>query len=182
MESASLDRRVVVQTKGETVVHPLSHLRDRPYVVLLGEPGAGKSMALRYEAAAEGGEAVTCREVMNGTPLSSSRTAYLDALDEYRSGDGAKDKLLQLANAISTSNIRRWRLTCRAEDWRDTADINAMRRAANNEPITVAHLLPLEEDEAQTILEALGQPDPKKFVQEARVRTVETSPKGERDL
>jgi hypothetical protein len=170
METASLDRRVAVQTNGETVVHPLSHLRDRPYVVLLGEPGAGKSTALRYEAAAEGGEAVTCREVMNGTPLSSSRTAYLDALDEYRSGDGAKDKLLQLANAISTSNIRRWRLTCRAEDWRDTADINAMRRAANNEPITVAHLLPLEEDEAQTILEALGQPDPKKFVQEARVR------------
>ncbi|MAW86283.1 MAG: hypothetical protein CMJ42_07125 [Phyllobacteriaceae bacterium] len=102
--------------------------------------------------------------------MSSSGTAYLDALDEYRSGDGAKDKLLQLASAISTRNIRRWRLTCRAEDWRDAADIKAMRRAANNEPITVAHLLPLEEDEAQTILEALGQPDPKKFVQEARVR------------
>lgn len=92
------------------MVQPLSHLRDKPYVVLLGEPGAGKSTALRSEAAAEGGEAVTCREVMNGTPLSNSGTAYLDALDEYRSGDGAKDKLLQLANAISTSNIRRWRL------------------------------------------------------------------------
>lgn len=48
---------------------------------------------------------------MNGTPLSSFGTAYLDALDEYRSGDGANDKLLQLANAISTSNIGRWRLT-----------------------------------------------------------------------
>lgn len=86
MESAPLDRRVAVKTKSETVVHPLSHLRDEPYVVLLGEPGAGKSTALRYEAVSEDGEVMTCREVTNGTPLSRSSTAYLDALDEYRSG------------------------------------------------------------------------------------------------
>ena len=101
---------------------------------MLGEPGAGKSTALEHEAVAEGGDIATCREVMNGTPLGVSGTAYLDALDEYRSGDSGKDKLLRLANAISKSNTRRWRLTRRAEDWRATADINAMRRAANNEP------------------------------------------------
>jgi len=107
---------------------------------------------------------------MNGTPISTSGTAYLDALDEYRSGDSGKDKLLRLANAISESNIRRWRLTCRAEDWRVTADINAMRRAANNGPITIAHLLPLNEDEAQLVLASLGEADPEKFTDEARGR------------
>jgi hypothetical protein len=152
------------------VIHPLSDLRDKAYLVLLGEPGAGKSTALRYEAAAEHGDVVTCREVMTGTPLSDSGTVYLDALDEYRSGDSSKDKLLRLANAISASNIRRWRLTCRAEDWRDAADINAMRRAANNEPIIVAHLLPLNEEEAQSVLAALGDIDPEKFVREAQNR------------
>ncbi len=131
MENAHLDRRVAIQVQGEKVVQPLSHLRGEPFVVLLGEPGAGKSTALEHEAVAEGGEIATCREVMNGSPIGVSGTAYLDALDEYRSGDGGKDKLLRLANTISKSNIRRWRLTCRAEDWRASADINAMRRAAN---------------------------------------------------
>ncbi|WP_421707514.1 NACHT domain-containing protein [Algihabitans sp.] len=170
MKSAPLDRRVAVQTNAEPVVQPLSHLREEPYIVLLGEPGAGKSTTLLYEAVAEDGEVMTCREVMNGTPLSNSGTAYLDALDEFRSGDNGKDKLLQLANAISASDIRRWRLTCRVEDWRDAADSNAMRRAANNEPIIVAHLLPLDEEEAQAILGALEEPDPKSFVQEAHDR------------
>ena len=170
MENASLDRRVAVQVHDESVVQPLSHLRGQPYVVLLGEPGAGKSTALEQEARAEGGEIATCREVMNGSPIGESGSAYLDALDEYRSGDGGKDKLLRLANAISKSNIRRWRLTCRAEDWRATADINAMRRAANNEPIVVAHLLPLSDEEAQLVLASLGEPDPERFVGEARNR------------
>lgn len=170
MENASLDRRVAVHVKAETVIQPLSQLRYEPYVVLLGEPGAGKSTALEHEAVAEGGQIATCREVMNGLPIGASGTAYLDALDEYRSGDGGKDKLLRLANAISKSNIRRWRLTCRAEDWRATADINAMRRAANNEPIVVAHLLPLSDDEAQLVLASRGEPNPEQFIGEARNR------------
>ncbi|MCR9088799.1 MAG: hypothetical protein NXH97_18890 [Rhodobacteraceae bacterium] len=170
MENACLDRRVATQVQGESAVQPLSHLRGEPFVVLLGEPGAGKSTALEHEARAESGEIATCREVMNGSPIGASGTAYLDALDEYRSGDGGKDKLLRLANAISKSNIRRWRLTCRAEDWRATADINAMRRATSNRPIIVAHLLPLSEEEAQSVVASLGEPDPDRFVSEARNR------------
>nr|WIE93423.1 hypothetical protein P9270_010045 [Mesorhizobium sp. WSM4875] len=161
---------MAIQLQAGTVIQPLSQLRDEPYVVLLGEPGAGKSTALEYEAVAEGGEIATCREVMNGSPIGTSETAYLDALDEYRSGDSGKDKLLRLANAISESNTRRWRLTCRAEDWRAAADINAMRRAANNEPIVVAHLLPLNEEEARLVLASLEEADPERFVGEARNR------------
>ncbi|MGR3272372.1 hypothetical protein [Thalassococcus profundi] len=152
------------------MVQPLSHLRGHPYVVLLGEPGAGKSTALEKEARDEGGEVATCREVMNGFPIGVSGTVYLDALDEYRSDDGGKDKLLRIASAISSRNIGRWRLTCRAEDWRATADINAMRRAAKNMPIVVAHLLPLSEDEAQLVLASLAETNPERFIREARNR------------
>ena len=56
MENAHLDRRVAIQVQGENVVQPLSQLRGQPYVVLLGEPGAGKSTALEHEAVAEGGD------------------------------------------------------------------------------------------------------------------------------
>lgn len=170
MTTVPLDRRVSVHSNTQIAEFRLSELRDRPYLVLLGEPGSGKSTALDHEAVQEGGELVTCREAMSGVSLSGSTTGYFDALDEYRTGEGGKDKLLQLGLVISNNKLGRWRLTCRAEDWRAAADLAAMRRAANNEPITVAHLLPLNEEEAQLVLEGLGETDPGKFVFEARSR------------
>lgn len=142
-------------------------------MVILGEPGLGKSTALRYEAAAEGGEVFTCRDAMNGAPLPAGETIYLDALDEYRTGGDGKDKLLQLANTLSANRNRRWRLTCRAEDWRGAADLGAVRRAADNGEIVVARLLPLDDREAEAVLAAFGAADPKSFVAEARNRGAE---------
>ncbi|MBY3122633.1 NACHT domain-containing protein [Rhizobium laguerreae] len=170
MIKTPLDRRVSVALEGEIVELRLSELRGMPYVVLLGEPGIGKSTALEYEASQEDGELLTCREAMNGIPIAISSTAYLDALDEYRAGENGKDKLLQLANAITQSGVARWRITCRAEDWRAAADLLAMRRAAKNQPITVAHLLPLDDTEAEIILSGLGETDPERFLADARAR------------
>ncbi|MGO7485151.1 NACHT domain-containing NTPase [Rhizobium ruizarguesonis] len=152
------------------MVLPLSKLRDRPFLVLLGEPGIGKTTALKYEAAQEDGDVQTCREVMAGTGELGGHTAYLDALDEFRSGENGRDKLLQLAKLITEASISRWRLTCRAEDWRNVADLNAMRNAAGNHPITVASLLPLDTDEAIEILAGLGADDPDEIVREANAK------------
>lgn len=173
MGTASLDRRVLIQSDSEPRERELSSLREEPFVVLLGEPGLGKSTALGYEAAAEGGVVFTCRDAMSGTPMPIGNTIYLDALDEYRTGENGKDKLLQLANALSVKKTPRWRLTCRAEDWRDAADLGAMRRAANNGSIIVARLLPLDEREACAVLIALGADDPRSFISEARARGAE---------
>ncbi|MDX0469244.1 NACHT domain-containing protein [Sinorhizobium medicae] len=170
MIKTPLDRRVSVVLEGEVVELRLSELRGMPCLVLLGEPGIGKSTALEYEASQEGGELLTCREAMNGVPIASASTAYLDALDEYRAGENGKDKLLQLANTITQSGVRRWRLTCRAEDWREAADMRAMRRAASEHPITVAHLLPLDDTEAETVLSGLGEAHPERFLADARAR------------
>jgi len=170
MIKTPLDRRIAVVLEGETVELHLSALRGMPYVVLLGEPGIGKSTALEYEASQEGCELLTCREAMNGIPIAAGSTAYLDALDEYRAGENGKDKLLQLANAITQSGVERWRLTCRAEDWREAADMLAMRRAAKNQPIAVAHLLPLDDSEAEIVLSSLGEAYPERFLSEARAR------------
>ncbi|RWC37937.1 MAG: hypothetical protein EOS28_31375 [Mesorhizobium sp.] len=167
---APLDRRVLIHIDGEWTERPLSMLREAPFVVLLGEPGLGKSTALGHEAAAESTQVFTCREAMSGTPLPKEGTVYLDALDEYRTGESGKDKLLQLANTLATSRTERWRMTCRAEDWRDAADLGAMRRAAGNKPIVVARLLPLNSDEARAVLAALGAEDPRSFLKEARAR------------
>lgn len=170
MTHVQIDRRVSISLHGETVVLPLSQLRDRPFLVLLGEPGIGKTTALKYEAAQEGGLVETCREVMAGTAKIGGHTAYLDALDEFRSGQDGRSKLLQLAKSITEAAISRWRLTCRAEDWRDVADLKAMRNAATDQPITVANLLPLDTDEAIEILVGLGAEDPAEIVREANAK------------
>lgn len=170
MTPVPIDRRVSVSLHGETVVLPLSQLRDRPFIVLLGEPGIGKTTALKYEAAQEGGLVETCREVMAGTSKIVGQTAYLDALDEFRSGEDGRNKLLQLAKSITEASTSRWRLTCRAEDWRDVADLKAMRSAAADHPIAVANLLPLDTHEAIEILVGLGADDPAEIVREANAK------------
>lgn len=170
MKIAPLDRRVLVHSEFGTADMPLSALRDNPFVVLLGEPGLGKSTALTHEANAEGTDVLTCREAMNGKSLPAGGVVFLDALDEYRSGENRKDKLLQLASALADARVPKWRLTCRAEDWRDVADLKAMQHAVGDEEIIVAHLRPLREDEAVRVLGALGTDDPDAFLRQAHAR------------
>lgn len=170
MITAPLDRQVVIDVDTEPKTVRLSALRGEPFLVLLGEPGMGKSTTLQQEAEADSHSILTCGEVMNGTPLPDFRTLYLDALDEYRSGENSTAKLLQLANAIADKNVTRWRLTCRAEDWRGASDLKAMRRAAGNGKIVVAHLQPLDEVDAHQVLRALGANDPTDFCAQARSR------------
>ncbi|MGV0909578.1 NACHT domain-containing protein [Martelella sp. FOR1707] len=170
MELAHLDRLVEVKVGEDKVIRHLSEFRDQPYLVLLGEPGAGKSSALKFEATSEGGSVVTCRELLNGLAKQGHSTFYLDALDEYRSDGSGKDKILKLSAEISKRNITRWRLTCRSEDWRENSDVMAMRHAANNQSIVEAHLLPLSDDEAITLLKSFGQSQPSQFLDQAYTR------------
>jgi hypothetical protein len=128
--AADIDRRVNILSglaKGQEAPERISDLRDFPFVVLLGEPGIGKSTVLAGEAARDGVPMYTVREIMSGTETGPGEPLYLDALDEYRSDGGAEDKVHILANAISRSGTGRWRLSCRSEDWRKAADVARVR-------------------------------------------------------
>jgi hypothetical protein len=124
--AADIDRRVKVidgEGKDNRTIERVSDLRAMPFVVLLGEPGIGKSTVLAREAASEGASVISVRELMTGTKARPDATLFLDALDEYRTDGGAEDKVHTLANAIAICNPPRWRLTCRSEDWRKAADV-----------------------------------------------------------
>src|SRR5262249_665578 len=119
--AADIDRRVKVingQGTHDRSIKRVSDLRAMPFVVLLGEPGIGKSTVLANEAAREGGSVILGRELMTGTEAPPNATLFLDALDEYRVDGQAEDKTHTLANVMSKCNLQRWRLTCRSEDWR----------------------------------------------------------------
>lgn len=172
MALAPLDRTVVVtDVDGNATRMPLSGLRASPFVILVGEPGIGKSSALSLEATAEGGHVLTCRELVSDPALATGQsTVYVDALDEYRSSGDSKDKVLQLSKVLRDAGTSRWRLTCRAEDWHKKSDIHALAAAAPRSEIVVAHLQPLDEDEAGAVLRQLGEHDPQAFMANARAR------------
>src|ERR1700730_17837859 len=94
--AADIDRRVkVIDGEGndDRSVERVSGLRAMPFVVLLGEPGIGKSTVLTREASNEGASVVSVRELMTGTEVQPGACLFLDALDEYRIGGGTEDKV-----------------------------------------------------------------------------------------
>lgn len=152
------------QRKG---VRRVSDLRSLPFVVLLGEPGIGKSTVLGQEAALEEAPVFKVRELINGAHPIAGTTLFLDALDEYRIDGQPSDKAYSLAGAMATVGASRWRLSCRSEDWRKGADIAPIQRTAAGAPVVVAQLLPLDHTEAVAVLSVLGEPDPERFLAKA---------------
>jgi hypothetical protein len=166
-----IDRRAEVLSgpddlRGTTL--RVSDLRSRPFLVLLGEPGIGKSTVLQQEANAEGSAVVRVRALLNGLAPPPGTPLFLDALDEYRSDGAAADKAYALARAIRDARCPRWRLTCRSEDWRKEADVGPIEATVNGASIVVAQILPLNHNEALAVLAAIGETDPEAFLEQAR--------------
>lgn len=148
-------------------IQTLSDLSGYPQVVLLGEPGIGKSTALKFMAISEGSTVMSVRALMNGAVTKPDKPLFLDALDEYRSDGSAKDKTYGLAKLIAERSFNRWRLTCRAEDWRSHADAHPFFEMGAAQKIVVAQLLPLDYCEACTVLSNLGEESPEEFMDRA---------------
>jgi len=168
--TAILDRRIEViegANDDQDAIQRVSDLRPYPFVVLLGEPGIGKTTVLECEAAKEGVPVLKVRALITGARTSPRGTLFLDALDEYRADGQPRDKVDSLASAIIATQAARWRLSCRSEDWRKGSDMESIRKTTAGTPIVVAHLLPLDRSEAMTVLTVLGEGDPETFLGKA---------------
>ncbi|MEM5341447.1 hypothetical protein [Paraburkholderia azotifigens] len=145
----------------------VSDLRSRPFVVLLGEPGSGKSSTLQAEARGVGSQVVTARELIYGVVPDHSVTLYVDALDEFRSDGAATDKTWNLAAAMANTKASRWWVACRSEDWRSDADVKPFLHLTSGARPVVAQLQALRHQEVIQVLTYLGEDDPEKFVEKA---------------
>ncbi|MEX3964836.1 NACHT domain-containing NTPase [Paraburkholderia sp. EG286B] len=175
-EPPVLNRRVTVigaQVHGAKEVRYVSDLVNYPFVVLLGEPGSGKTSTLKAEAAKEGTVVFTARELTYKTdprnPHFEDRleTLYVDAIDEYRSEGSATDKAWNLTTAMSVAKPTRWRIACRSEDWRSDADIKPFLQLTNGERPIVVQLQPLQDTEVLAILRHLEEEAPEQFLETA---------------
>lgn len=149
---------------------PLSDFRHTPAWVLLGEPGAGKSEALRQEALEVGGEYVTVSElVVTKPPLEEwlGKTLFIDALDEARAA-GSESLILRIRQQLRQLGKPAFRLSCRAADWHGSTDTAELQSISPDNQLAVLQLCPLSDADIQQILQnKYNVAEPKAFIEQA---------------
>ena len=135
-----------------------SDFADRTNLVLLGDPGAGKTHLFRETAAAEGARLISARAFLT-TPGSmlTDQTLFIDGLDEKRAGRGDRDTVDAMVRKLFEVGPRKVRISCRAPDWLGESDLAAFSPyfAQKGEP-TVLLLDILAPNERRAVLAGQG--------------------------
>lgn len=153
----------------------LAEFRAERAWVLLGEPGAGKSTALKNEAEQTGGQYLRIDEFidLDPDPAWQGKTLFLDGLDEVRASGARTRLLLQLRNRLCRLGKPPFRIACRAADWNGAADRDDLNAATADGKINVLSLEPLSENDILAILQSnLEISDAAAFVASAGARGV----------
>jgi hypothetical protein len=101
----------------------LSMFLSNPNIVLLGDPGAGKSYTFRELAAEHGGRYLTARAFLTLPVRNTGETLFIDGLDERRGGRGDRDTVDTLAGKLIEADPAAVRISCRVADWLGKSDL-----------------------------------------------------------
>ena len=119
---------------------PLEDFRERDAYVLLGAPGAGKTVEFEREAGREGGCYVTARDFITfaDRPEWHGTTLFIDGLDEVRAGaaDG-RTPLEAIRFRLDALGRPRFRLSCREADWFGANDRRHLESVSPSGEVTV---------------------------------------------
>lgn len=144
-------------------------------IIVLGDPGAGKSTSFKQAAQQEPNSQYTSvRDFIElGLDRFRNKTLYLDALDEMRGRtEDGKSVLGQIRGKLDELGCPIFRLSCRAADWYGVSDQIDLSAVANDGIITVLEIDPLGEKDIAEIVGSKGT-DPAGFLAEARARGVD---------
>ncbi|SMH61435.1 NACHT domain-containing protein [Azospirillum agricola] len=148
---------------------------DNRLVVLLGEPGLGKTTELNRAATVEADAEVMPVGRFLSRPASAmqGRTLYLDGLDEHRArtggGRSVMDHILGKLEELGSPKVR---LSCRTADWYGGSDTRMLSQLGR-EPV-VLELLPLRFEDAVVIAAArLDDAGARAFIAGARARNLD---------
>jgi hypothetical protein len=153
---------------------PLSAFWSNPAIIVLGDPGAGKTTSFEQASQAEPNSVLV--SVRDFLWLSLGRwrdkTLYLDGLDEQRAktrdGTGVLDRLRERLDLLGQPFFR---LSCRAADWYGKSDADRLRLVSPDRQVTVVRL-ELLSDENIRIIASEHVSDPGQFLEDARNRHV----------
>lgn len=151
---------------------PLREFFTEDAVVVLGDPGAGKTTSFRHAAEEErNAKYVTARDLcVLSVDRLQGKTLYIDGLDEYRAGSGrALAALDEIRGQLDRLGRPRFRLSCRAADWFGDLDTDALRSISTNRIVRVLQLEQLTDEDILAICSDLV-PDGEAFLREADSR------------
>ncbi|MEX1200282.1 MAG: hypothetical protein WEB02_05790 [Methylophaga sp.] len=154
-----------------------SHFNDDRNLVLLGDPGAGKTHLFKHFADLNGGRYITARDFLNVSliTLQGEKYLFIDALDEKRSGRGVDNVMDAIAARLAELTFDHVRLACRAADWLGDYDLSALKAVLY--PQDVIKVLVLEKlscDEQEDLLLSIGEAEPETFLIAAKKRGLES--------
>ena len=114
----------------ESTPQPLSYYYSHPAVIVLGDPGSGKSTSFEQSAATEPNAVfIPIRDFLTfQADRWEGKTLYLDGLDEQRAksenGQGALDRIRAKLDQLKCPQ---YRLSCRAADWHGGSETERLR-------------------------------------------------------
>ncbi len=142
-----------------------------PNIILLGDPGSGKTYTFKAAAKKENGDFLSVRQFLATQGKGCKRkTLYLDGLDEFRSRLDNKNFIIEVIKSLNQLNQQRFRLSCRIADWLGETDMSLFRTYFGSNPYVVLILEPLSEEEIVLILRERGVEDAEKFVENVKDR------------
>jgi predicted NACHT family NTPase len=107
---------------------PFSDFVAAPNLVLLGDPGAGKTYVFKEAAKAEGGRFLKARAFL-ATParMLTGQALFIDGLDEQRAGRADRDTIDELVAKLFEVNPAKVRISCRVADWLGESDLAGLQ-------------------------------------------------------
>lgn len=154
---------------GEPSLRFFSHCLSHRNLILLGDPGSGKSHLLRHFAAWTGARYLTARDFLNLPPPQAGASLFIDGLDEKRAGRGDQDTIDRMVQKLFATIPAQVRIACRAQDWLGDSDLAAFRAYFERHGgITVFALQPLSENEQLAVLAGGECVDAEAFLEKAR--------------
>jgi hypothetical protein len=139
--------------------NPFSSYQAFPNIVLLGDPGAGKTHLLTEFAQLQLGEFRSARSFLNvrTETLRGKDILFIDALDERRSDRGDNNATDEIVKKLFQLNPKQVRISCRAADWLGESDLVAFKDYFDGSGgYVVLNLQPLSQAEQIAILRTSG--------------------------
>ncbi len=153
----------------------LSEALDSEAVVLLGDPGMGKSYSFEYFSDSEGGELFKASNFsIYANESSKGKIVYIDGLDEERVSSDGKALVREIVRNLYQIKPSKIRISCRAIDWLGETDLqlfNPLFEALGS--FRVLALRPLSEKDIHSILTRNKGFEKEQFLSMVRQKKIE---------
>lgn len=142
----------------DAAARPFTDFAASPNLVLLGDPGAGKTHVFTQAAAREGGRFLKARAFLS-LPADRLRgqALFIDGLDEKRAGRADRDTVDAMVEKLFAVNPAKVRISCRVADWLGESDVAGFQPYFEQQgELPVLLLQSLSHDEQLAVLAGEG--------------------------